>query len=354
MFVDLHNDDSIRVAPCCQAASVVEPIETFDFNTSPYLTKLRKEFSQGLQPTACNRCWQAEKLGHKSRRQSAIEFFDLTEQDTTVELNGLDHNATWACNMACIMCGPQSSSLWAKEKAYNKIDLVNLGRHLQKDNNLLSNADLSKIKKIHFNGGEPLLNNHQIELLTQIEKHGILKNVFISYNTNGSVFPSKQLIDYWSRSKLVKLFFSIDAIGDAFEFIRWPGKWIEVNSNIQKMRELLPSNVMFGVNLTVGSYNILELKDVWQWFESTVATNREGDPSDFNWQIAYNFDPKYCDAKVKQQVVSDLENIPVFNGLVNYIKLSTSSNADITLHLDTFDLKRNTNWRKSLKIGKYY
>lgn len=356
MFIDRFNDDKIRVAPCCQAVSAIESVDSFDFKTSPHLSSLRKQFDQGLKPVACNRCWQAEDVGHKSRRQSAIEFFNLAEPSTEVVLEGIDHSATWACNMACIMCGPHSSSLWASENSYSLSDLSAIGRRFQKDNNILSKLDVSNIKKIHFNGGEPLLNLHQIGLLKQLDEQDILKNVFISYNTNGSIFPDDRIVEYWKKSRLVKLFFSIDATDSAFEYIRWPGRWTKVNENIQRMRNSLPSNVMFGLNITIGNYNILELADLWNWFESTIATNREGDPSDFNWQIANNFDPRDCKQLVKLRAIEDLENINALAGIASYIKLSinyTDNNRWVDI-FNGYDLKRNTNWRTSLKIAKYY
>jgi hypothetical protein len=356
MFVDSYNNDKIRVAPCCQAASSIESIDTFDFTTSPHLSSLRKQFDQGQRPKACNRCWQAEDLGHKSRRQSAIEFYNLAEPNTDVVLQGLDHSATWACNMACIMCGPANSSLWAKEQSYTASKLEKIGRRFQTDNDILSKLDVAHIKKIHFNGGEPLLNLHQLTLLRQLDEQDVLKDVFISYNTNGSIFPDDRVIEYWKRSRLVKLFFSIDATGRAFEYIRWPGNWDQVNKNIQQMRNKLPGNVMFGLNITVGNYNLLELKDLWNWFESTMAANRQGDPSDFNWQIAHNFNPANCNQLIKHRVIEDLQDISAMTGIVNYIK-STLGRADHTGWVNIFngyDLKRNTNWRESLKIREYY
>ena len=51
VFVDRVNDDKIRVAPCCQANSQVELVETFDFNASPHLTKLRQQFDNNKKPS---------------------------------------------------------------------------------------------------------------------------------------------------------------------------------------------------------------------------------------------------------------------------------------------------------------
>lgn len=270
VFIDRYNNDHISISPCCQAQRSIEPSDSFDFSNNKFLTTLRQQFSQGKQPKECNSCWVVERLGHKSRRQSAIEFYNI-EPNTQVELNSIDYSATWACNMACIMCSPTNSSLWASELDYTNERLTSIGRRFQKDNNILDQLDIDQVKKIHFNGGEPFLNNHQTSLLERLEEQDVLKNTFISYNTNGSIIPSNKIIEYWSRSRLVKLFFSIDAVGDAFEYIRYPGKWNEVERNIQNMRAQLPSNVMFGINLTVGAYNLLELADLWKWFENNIS-----------------------------------------------------------------------------------
>jgi sulfatase maturation enzyme AslB (radical SAM superfamily) len=356
VFIDRFNNDYVKIAPCCQATANIESVTDFDFHTSPTLNKIRLEFTQGLKPAECNMCWTAEKLGHKSRRQSAIEFFNLPSQDQSVQLESIDHSATWACNMACVMCSPYNSSLWATELDYKTNDLIKIGRKFQKDNDILTKLDLSCVKKVHYNGGEPLLNNHQLELLEILEEQQVLKNLFISYNTNGSVFPNKKIIEHWARSRLVKLFFSIDATESAFEYIRWPGKWSQVSDNIQRMRDQLPSNVMFGINLTVGNYNVLELKDLWKWFKTNIHSNREGDLSDFNWQIAKNFDPLEVNLKVKQQVIKDLADIEPLSGIVDYLNSSDAVDKENKWinTFDTYDQKRNTNWRKSLKISEYY
>lgn len=357
VFIDRFNNNHIKLAPCCQASPSIEPLDDFDFNSSPTLTKFRTYFDQGLKPVECDMCWSAENLGHKSRRQSAIEFFNLLPGDRAVQLESIDHNATWACNMACIMCGPNFSSLWASELDLKSADLFNIGRKFQLDNDILNKLDVSNIKKIHYNGGEPFLNNHQLELLKILEEQQVLKDVFISYNTNGSVFPNKKVIDYWERSRLVKLFFSIDATGSAFEYIRWPGKWNQITENIQRMRNELPGNVMFGINLTVGNYNVLELKDLWNWFKTTIFTNREGDISDFNWQIAKNFDPRLINAPVKQQVTTDLKDIAQLSGIIEYLNLTSPNleeNKNWISIFDEYDKKRMTNWRTSLKISEYY
>lgn len=355
MFIDRHNNNQIRVAPCCQAKSVVESTDGFNFKTSEYLTQLREKFDRNERPTECNACWKVEDLGHKSRRHSAIEFFQLDTIDRSVCLQSIDHSATWACNLACIMCGPQNSSLWAKQQNLNKSELHVLGRQFQKSNNFLEIIDTTQVKKIHFNGGEPMLNDGQIDLLTKLDQQGILSDVFISYNTNGTVMPDNKLLDLWSKARLIKIFFSIDAIGTAFEYIRWPGKWQQTRDNMMDMKNNLPSNVMFGFNSTVGCYNLFEMVDVWNWFEQNISTNREGDASDFCWQFANNFDIKYLPLDIKIQAIDHLKSIAALTGIVEYTK-STVDHAEQShwmQQLSQLDFSRKTNWKNSLKIGQY-
>mgnify|MGYP007000298621 len=72
-----------------------------------------------------------------------IEFFKT--DDTVVELGSLDHNATWACNSACVMCNPYWSSLWASELKFKKAKLASIGRYHRTANAFLDKLDLSKL-----------------------------------------------------------------------------------------------------------------------------------------------------------------------------------------------------------------
>jgi MoaA/NifB/PqqE/SkfB family radical SAM enzyme len=253
------------------------------------------------------------------------------------------------CNLSCIMCGPQLSSRWAKE--LNIKDVSDRARKTK--NKIVESLDLGKLRRIHFNGGEPLINNDHVDLL---EKISDLSKVKISYNTNGTVYPTDNTIKLWEKAHCVRLFFSIDAIGKAFDYIRWPANWQQIQDNILKMKNNLPSNVMFGLNVTVGSYNLLEISDLYDWYLDTIAQNREGDASDFNWQPAQGFFPKYLDQNIKKDSLAKLKIYNQLNSLYNFIKqdLDILPNNKWMHNLNTIDSRRNTNWQQSLKIGNYY
>jgi len=355
MFIDRYNRDHVRVAPCCQAVPGVEKVADFNFATSPHLIQLRERFNRGEKPYECNRCWHTEDLGNRSRRQGAIEFFQLTEIDQSVSLQSIDYNSTWACNLACVMCGPESSSLWATQQNLSKGQLLKIGKYFRNQNNFLDKLDVATVKKIHFNGGEPLLNNDHADMLIKLEQQDVLKNTQISYNTNGTIMPSKKTIELWSKSRLVKLYFSIDAVGPAFEYIRWPGVWSQTCKNMLDMKNDLPSNVIFGFNSTVGCYNVFEMEDVWNWFDQNISTNREGDASDFCWQIAHKFNPGYLSLDIKNLAIAQLKSIPSLDGIVRYLESHITHKEDLkwVQYLSGLDSVRGTDWASSLKIAKY-
>ena len=356
VFIDRFNDTKIQVGPCCNSFLNKEPADTFSFHTSPTLTRIRQDFDQGLKPRECNRCWDAEAAGRKSRREDAIEFFNLPTPDTTIKLESLDYSATWACNLACVMCGPWLSSTWAAELNLNSDELFQIGRKFQRSNNIVDLIDFSSIKKLHFNGGEPMLNNDQLTILKKMDENRVLKDAMISYNTNGTVWPSEEIFKLWKKAKLVKIYFSIDATDAGYEYIRYPGKWNEVTSNMLKLKSDGPNNMMFGFNVAIGGYNIFEVADVWKWFNTNLKTNREGDPSDWCWQPVTEYDFKYLNKVAKHQAIEKLSAIDGLSKIVNY--LNTTLDQDESRNwidaFDKIDARRGTNWKQSLQIGKYY
>lgn len=343
LFLQPVGKNAVGIAPCCQSAVKTISNAEFDFETDSYLASLR----QTQKPAACHRCWTLEDKGHYSKRQSSIDFYQK-QPSNQIELNALEYNVTWACNLACIMCGPDNSSTWAREVGtFNRYDKIN-----QTKNTIIQKLDKSKLNRIHFNGGEPLINDEHVKLLEQVE---VLNQCKITYNTNATVLPSARALELWQQAEMVRLFFSIDATGSAFEYIRWPGRWDIVQDNIKWLIENTPSNVMFGLNVTIGAYNLLELEELHNWYRAAMPTNREGDPSDFCWQIAYNFDPRWIIKDVKCQVIDTLRNRETFGSLIAYLENTQIYESDAWMNkLDTIDNRRKLNWRVALEIGKYY
>ena len=346
LFIDRVNDNSVKIAPCCQARPSVESIEKFDFATSPYLTELRNKFDLGEKPKECHRCWHDESLGKTSRR---INISSSEEPIDTVALENLTHYSTWACNLACIMCTPEYSSTWAKELNIGTNELEKIGRKFTKSKTFLDKFDFSKIKRIHFNGGEPLLNNEHELVLEKFDKIGVLNSTNLSYNTNGTQYPTDKTLELWTKAQQVLLWFSIDGTNNSYEYIRYPASWKATSDNLIALKNTMPKNVTFGFNVTVGSYNVFEMVDILKWVEDNFPT------ASFSSQIAYNFDPMALNVAAKKAAIDHLKKHDTFQALTNHLTATMDQEKpNWTQALDIIDQRRGTDWKKILKVAEFY
>jgi sulfatase maturation enzyme AslB (radical SAM superfamily) len=294
----VKQDNSIQISPCC--ISYTHPVETIEFQKDPQLNQIRNTWNHGQFPKECSACQQAELSGVASRRQCSNQWYkDNGYNNTQVELLRIDYWTGDLCNLACVICGPQNSSAWKQELNWPK------ERKKTLVNQVWNTLDLTQLKFIHFNGGEPLLNKEHVKFLQAIPDK---KQVHINYNTNGTVRPDNQLLDLWEQFKLVQLDFSIDDLGDRFDYQRYPAKWDQVASNLQWFIDHAPHNCMFATNTSVGILNHDNLDNLNQWLNTHFHTTHHNDPIEHRQQPVTGLF-SLNDAKKRQEKILDfLEN----------------------------------------------
>ena len=296
-------DNSVAISPCCLYPTT--KINEIKFYSDPVLTTARQQWDIDTAPQGCYTCVLAEQLGNSSRRQGSNQWYtDNGHNNTKIELLRLDYWTGDACNLRCSICGPQYSSAWKEEL---KLPII---ERKQTINNTWKDLDLSKLKLIHFNGGEPLLSKEHIQFLIAVPNKS---QVVVNYNTNGTIKPSTQLLELWEEFKLIQLDFSIDDIGDRFEYQRYPAKWNNVVENLQWYINNSPVNCMFAVNTTVSILNQNNLTNLNDWLVQNFSTNRVSDPIEYR----------------QQAVVGVLEELT----------------PQAIKYLDGCDQRRGTNWR---------
>lgn len=303
----VSDDNQLAVSPCCLVTPTA--VESIDF-TSVNLTQIRETLSSGKFPNECHACKRAEDAGNLSRRLASNNWYtDNNHDNTDVELIRLDYQTGNLCNLRCAICGPHYSSAWKEE-----LNLPTELKHVNV-NQFWRTLDLSKIKFIHFTGGEPLLSKEHVIFLQSIPDKS---KVHINYNTNGTIIPSAELLELWAQFRLVQIDFSIDDIGERFEYQRYPANWKTVTENLQWFIDNCPVNCMFGVNTTVSVLNRANLTTIKSWLESNFHSNRVTDPVEH-----------------RQQLAVGLFSIDTVDA--NYDK--------IMKFLDDCDSRRGTNWR---------
>lgn len=293
------NKDQVALSPCCLFPE--EQTDKIDFYTNPLLKSVRQQWNQNIIPNDCQGCYRKEN--------SNQWYIDNGYNNTTVELIRLDYWIGNICNLRCAICSPYFSSAWGEELKIPIAERNNTTNYAWKD------LDLTQLKFIHFNGGEPLLSKEHVEFLKAIPTKS---QVHLNYNTNGTILPSEKLLELWSQFKLVQLDFSIDDIGDRFEYQRYPAKWNEVVKNLQWFIDHSPVNCMFAVNTTVSILNQSNLPQLTTWLVKNFYSNRVTDSIEYRQQLA-----------------------------TGIFSVDSTDKKTVVNFLDKCDQRRGTDWRKT-------
>jgi len=258
---------------------------------SKSMQNLRQEFLDGKKPAGCFRCWNEEDVGRTSKRQfTQIRLKELKDQ---VEYNNLQPDQLWfldlklgnICNLKCRICGSWSSSKWAEEEINYVEDLktpaqkkthlaytfLQQGAWPRKSPLFWENLKelLPNIKYFEFTGGEPWLIQEHIELLKYAVSQGYSRNIDIHYNTNATQWP-QDLVEIWRDFGRVDIAFSIDNVGDRFEYERYGANWDEANRIIDAVHnmQVLYSNITTQLCFTVNIQNVYYLDELLAWADT--------------------------------------------------------------------------------------
>jgi len=209
------------------------------YNSSSY-NKIRNDMLNGIYPEACEGCYKIEQHGGKSRRQSELRRWG---EFTEPKLEFIDLRLSNLCNLKCMMCYPDSSSLLAGDytKWSNKLPFMTknnseyeLFQWFNEDVVEQLKQHKDSLKYLYINGGEPFIMPIQWKLLEKLIEWGVAGNIHISYNTNCTTYKDS-FSDYWKHFKIVTVGCSVDGIGDKNKFIRYPSNWDTACDTIIKL-----------------------------------------------------------------------------------------------------------------------
>jgi MoaA/NifB/PqqE/SkfB family radical SAM enzyme len=168
------------------------------------------------------------------------------------------------CNLKCLTCRPEDSSKFLVED-----QLLGLSNHNQSDYELPENFLVSvaeaiaqgKIELLDLRGGESML-VPAIKKFLMVLEDPAFEQVKLRIQTNGTV-----LDDEWKnllqRFKNVEVMLSIDAVGDANTYIRYPSVWSDIEHNAAWFNA--QSHIKLYVNCTISNLNVLLLPELVPW-----------------------------------------------------------------------------------------
>jgi MoaA/NifB/PqqE/SkfB family radical SAM enzyme len=256
---------------------------------SDYMQKLRQDFRAGKKPAACFRCWDEEAAGITSKRiNSRIRLKELYtevdwENDTPDQLWFLDLKLGNICNLRCRICGSWSSSKWAQEEIGYMPELKDKKSHLaytylqqgmwpRNSPQFWDNLKtlLPEIKYFEFTGGEPWMIQEHWDLLEYAVETGDARHIDIHYNTNATQELGEHT-QVWNHFGRVDIAFSVDNVGDRFEYERYGAKWDLANKIIDDVhftKNTDAPNITTQLCFTINIQNVYYLDELLIWADT--------------------------------------------------------------------------------------
>ena len=348
-----------------------------EIHNSEVTRKIRRQFLAGEEPVECGRCWIKEDGGAGSRRTFTNKTYkDIIDYDKAVQLTAPDGSTTqmpiyWdlrfgnLCNLKCVMCSPQSSSMWYKDWS-----LLNNKDHFYDDDTRIEMNDkndanyswyqsehfweqlennIDQLQHVYLVGGEPtIIEQHYVFLQKLIDK-GVSKNVTLEYDTNITNVHQRAM-DQWSHFKKILLQCSIDDFGEQNDYIRFPSKWQKINENIQRAianPNVYSSDLKIQISITwqiLNAFTILNLLDHFERYQigtiRILSIPNSLDAKNLPRQAKLDIIDRYTNSVHKDKVIH----------LINYLKLTLDYDSDphdCVVFLEKLDKIRGTDWKKT-------
>lgn len=343
---------------------------------------VRADLDNGIKNPKCNYCWNEEAAGRKSKRmRDNAKYNDRLKKgkDPYVGLAYFELNLGNTCNLSCRTCNPYISSSWMKEdydtnfskKISFKEYAANFKRfHQSYDEDSPFWEDLKSklpfIKQFDFYGGEPFMSKKMWEVLKIAQDTGVSKEIELHYNTNGTHFPIEEM-QCWKDFKEVNISFSIDGIGEKFEYMRYPAKWNEVNDNMKKFYEIGQEfkNIFFNWCITISVTNVYDVPETLEYYYKnyqplgfSMYLNLVHGPTHHNIGIL----PKHIKKVVEEQLNTVSKDKDVawghIPGVINFMNQGTSNEKEFNRFLQvtaSSDRYRSQNFKEVFKeYGEYF
>ena len=250
-FVHKHIDTRGRQQLCCSAAARIN-----GWNSDEILAAGLSAL-EGSVVQECRECYDDEQRNQISFRQDAIATVSQFTKDVEQAINEKRRNETWydlrvsnLCNLACIMCGPDSSSTIAK----------NLGLDVAIKRWSATGINPAA-KKVYLAGGEPFLIKEFRAVLQQVKNN----ECEIVINTNGTIVDTF-LVGELARFSNLSITLSVDTIGELASKIRVGTVWSVVEENVAYLKSVLPQ-ARFLVNTVAQKDNVNQLYQIGKWAE---------------------------------------------------------------------------------------
>jgi len=250
------------------------------------------------------------------------------------------------------MCGPDRSSMWAKEKGLypnsNGITAIN-----QKDLDEICKLSYD-LKFITLQGGEPTIIKEYQTYFQFLKDNNIIQNVTLNVVTNLTNLNEK-FFSYLPYFKRVNISVSVDAFGLVNDYIRYPSNFNNITNNI---RMLTNYDLDCTVDTAIQILSMFEIEKFIEWFKN-LETHFQKNKKTIRKYFQHVWKPDCLHINHAPQLLKEEFTKSVRNTELEYLTNSfTKSNYNYQKTLDFFkniDHTRNVSILDYVpKLGSYY
>ena len=321
-WIHLHAAPDGAAYPCCHSMNT-GPLGSVKTHTlseiwnSTGQKQLRQNMLNEVASAACQSCYEQEKSGFFSGRNSANKHFghhihkiDSTMEDGThpdFEMTYWDIRFSNLCNLRCRSCGHIFSSQWYQDQARlaggdwkERNTVLNYAGRTETDMWEQLEPHLDYVEQVYFAGGEPLLMEEHYNILEELLRRG-RTDVRLIYNTNftHTDLKGRSVFEYWKEFKSVAVGASLDDMGARGEYIRKGTDWAVVEQNRREMQEICPG-VDFYVSATLSIMNAWHLPDFHQdWVQRGFIRAQDFNINVLQYPLHYRIDIAPAEYKTK-------------------------------------------------------
>lgn len=358
-WIHFYANPDGNVLPCCignhnAPLGNVRNNSVIEVWSSDRFKKLRQNMLEGKTCNECSACYDNERNGVESFRQSVNKQYkkhivDATSISPPLNLKYLDIRWSNICNLKCRSCSSTYSSSWATEDGNKKIYILAGGESNDKLYDQLM-PYLSGLEEIYFAGGEPLLTEQHYTILDYLIATGNTK-IKIRYNTNltNLHYKKKPVFDYWKHFKNVTVNASLDSWGTRAEYIRDGTVWNDVKENLRTVKTHAP-HVNLQMSTVVSVFNISTLPEFIDYlFDNGLYNKNDFSPSFYNLLNPSYYSVNILTDEQRSKIIDKLKNSKHdFSNVISYLENAVYNQA-LRAEFDRvtayYDNKRNQDFK---------
>lgn len=270
-----------------------------------FMKDFRMKMLNGEDIPNCEFCHRMESSGFGSKRLGKNKkFFEKARPHLEKYYKENGHvnivpqwweiRLSTKCNLSCVMCSPNLSSMMYKEYSKWEPMLTNemrgslqiakeSGEEYLSESKFFKDQILNSLKDILFielRGGEFFADKPAVEFVKSISKSEYAKKIQLDISTNGTLI-TPDIVEMLNRFEGGLLRFSIDAYKEKDELIRYHTKWNSVLASVENSTKL-HSNWSVVTQTCMQTLNCIGINELLWFLDEYCDENKN-----FNFNLGF-------------------------------------------------------------------